>query len=434
MFKRYWKSSKNKDNRDQNRVNQNNGNQYDSNQYDSNQDDGNQDDGNQDDGNQDGNQKIPYDILTTYEKTEIKKFNQDKIYYCGDPKSKKLLGNNNFGYDNIHDCYILRKHDHIYYRYKIEHKLGNGQYGNVAKVIDIKNNQPCAIKIIKNTERHVDMCRHEINILIRLLNNLKLKENEKEKVILIKKEFIFRNHICIVTNLYYMNLYNYKCKYGGFSKYQIISICRDLLEGLKYLKSNNIIHADLKPENIFLYDSNGNNAVIGDFGLSLYNLAHKHNTNVQTIWYRSPEVVFNLYFDFAIDVWSLGAIIYELVTNEELFKAKTQEHLLVKFHEILGIPNIDYIDSSLKIRKYYNINGYPNNVYIRGKLVIPASNKIHEDTYLKELIDGCLQWEPLDRIHYDRAIEILDDELIKINNEKSNIFFEVPLLDNFKDN
>lgn len=231
-----------------------------------------------------------------------------------------------------------------------------------------------------------------------------------------------------------MNLYNYTCQYGRFSNYQIISITKDLFEGLKYLKSNNIIHADLKPENIFLYDSNATNVVIGDFGLSLYNLSLKYNNNVQTIWYRCPEVLFNIYFDFKIDIWSLGAIIYELVTNKELFKVKTPEHLLVRFHEILGIPDLDYIDSSLKIRKHYNINGYPSNIYINGKLVIPDSNNIPNNIFLKEIIDRCLQWDPLDRIDYDDAIKILNEEFSKINNEKSNIFFEVPLLENLNDN
>ena len=194
-----------------------------------------------------------------------------------------------------------------------------------------------------------------------------------------------------------MNLYNYKCAYENFQKKQIVSISKDLFEGLKYLKSNNIIHADLKPENIF-HDNSAQNAVISDFGLSLYNLSLKYNTNVQTVWYRSPEVLFNIYFDFAIDIWSLGATIYELVTNKELFKARTSENLLVRFHEILGIPELDYIDSCPKIRKHYNINGYPNNIYIKSNLVIPASNLLPNNLFLKDIIDGCLQWEPIDRM------------------------------------
>ena len=412
MFRKYWKNYKNQnnDNQDANKNKNDNikGDKKNENTM---------------------NQKIDYSNLTTYEKEEIKNFSKDKIYYCGDLKSKTLLGNKNYGFDNVNDCYMIRKNDHIYYRYKIEGKLGNGQYGNVAKVIDMKDNRLSAIKLIKNSSRHVDMCRQEIDILIRLINNLKLNKNEKEKIILIKKEFIFRNHLCIVTNLYYMNLYEFKCNHGGFSNNQIISISKDLFDGLKYLKYNNIIHADLKLENIFLYDSNANNVVIGDFGLSLYNLALKYNTNVQTIWYRSPEVLFNLNFDFSIDIWSLGAIIYELVTNKELFRAKTPEDLLVRFHEILGLPDLDYIDSSPKIRKHYNITGYPYNYYIKGRPVIPSSHKLPNNIYLKEIINGCLQWKPQDRIDYDDAKDMLN----KKTSINDSLFCEIPLDDTLGD-
>lgn len=404
MFRRYWKSSKNL-NKDDEILNETNEDTYKDKYNHKN--------------------RIPYENLTFYEKNEIKLFNQDKIYYCGDPKLKTANGKKNNGFDNENDCYILKKNDHIYYRYKIHNKLGNGQYGNVIRATDMKDQSECAIKIIKNTVRHVDMCKREVNILVRLLNNLKINIDEKEKIVLIKKEFYFRNHWCIVTELYYMNLYQYKCNYGSFSEYQIVSICKDLFSGLKYLKSNNIIHADLKPENIFLYDKNANNVVIGDFGLSMYNLSLKYNTNVQTMWYRCPEVIFNITFDFNIDIWSLGAIIYELVTNVELFRAKTQEHLLVKFHQILGIPHIDYIDSSLKIRKYYDINGYPENLYIKGKLIIPGSKKIPDHIFLKDIIDGCLQWDPLNRIDYDVAL----DRLNQINIKNLDIFNDVPILD-----
>ena len=134
--------------------------------------------------------------------------------------------------------------------------------------------------------------------------------------------------------------------------------------GLKYLKKNNIIHGDLKPENIFFYDKNCQNVVIGDFGLSLYNTPIKSNTNIQTMWYRAPEIVFNIPFDFTVDMWSLGAIIYEIISSKELFRAKIESHLLIVFHEVLGIPSLEFIESQPKISRYYDNSGYPKNIYI----------------------------------------------------------------------
>ena len=348
------------------------------------------------------------DQLTPYEKNEIKSFDKDKIFYTSALQYKLITGNNNNGYDDSHEYYMIRKYDHIYYRYKIINKLGNGQYGNAIHATDMKYNTPCAIKIIKNNQRYLFMCRQEIDFLIKLLNNLELGPNEKEKIILIKKEFYFRNHLCIVSKLYYLNLYQYQTKFGNLPLKNSKSVVKDLFLGLKYLKKNNIIHGDLKPENIFFYDNMCENVVIGDFGLSLYNTHIKSNTNIQTMWYRSPEVVFCIPFDFSVDLWSLGAIIYEIITSKELFRAKIESHLLIVFHEVLGIPSLEFIESHPKISRFYDNSGYPKNIYINGKIRTPSDKPIPTDMPLYDIIIGCLQWDRHKRIDYDKAIELID--------------------------
>jgi len=347
--------------------------------------------------------------LTSYEKNEIKKFNKDKIYYYSEHQYKLTNGPKNYGYDDVKDYYITRKYDHIYYRYNIIDKLGNGQYGNVIRATDMKYNTPCAIKIIKNNPRYVFMCQQEIDFLIKLLNNLELGPNDKEKVMLIKKEFNFRNHLCIVSKLYYLNLYQYRIKYGKLPFENIRIITKDLLEGLKYLKKNNIIQGDLKPENIFFYDKSCQNVVIGDFGLSLYNTPIKLNTNIQSMWYRAPEVIFDIPFDFSVDIWSLGTILYEIITLNELFRAKIEGNLLIVFHEVLGIPSLDFIESEPKISRYYDNSGYPKSIHIRGRVRIPGDKPILPNIPLYDIIIGCLQWEGRKRIDYDKAIKIIEN-------------------------
>ena len=363
--------------------------------------------------------KLNKNELTLFERDEIKTFSKNKLFYYGELKNKVANGKKNDNFDDTNEHYIIRKNDHIYYRYKIIDKLGAGQYGSVIKAQDMKYNTPCAIKIIRNNPRYLFMCRQEIDILIKLLNNLELMINEKEKIILIRKEFDFRNHLCIVTNLYYLNLYKYRYDFGFLPMTNNYKIIRDIFQGLKYLKQNNIIHGDLKPENIFLYDDTCENAVIGDFGLSLYNKRIKTNTNIQSMWYRAPEIIYNIDFDFAVDIWSLGGIIYELITSKELFRAKNEGHLLIVFHEILGLPDNNFINSNPKISRFYDNSGYPKSIHINGKVRSPNSRNIRKDIYLYELMMNCFEWDSKKRIDYDKAIKIIENELYQLESTSS---------------
>ena len=64
--------------------------------------------------------------------------------------------------------------------------------------------------------------------------------------------------------------------------------------------------SDLKPENIFLVDSHTYNIKVGDFGLAKIADKYQHDFNVQTCWYRSPEVVLHNQYSYEADLWSVG--------------------------------------------------------------------------------------------------------------------------------
>lgn len=101
-----------------------------------------------------------------------------------------------------------------------------------------------------------------------------------------------------------------------------------LCEGVKYLHENNIIHRDLKPSNILIT----NNVVkICDFGLSkVYHANQTLSYNVASLWYRAPEIFLRKAYDYKMDIWSLGCILYEMMIREVPFKGdfKTQLYLI----------------------------------------------------------------------------------------------------------
>lgn len=107
-----------------------------------------------------------------------------------------------------------------------------------------------------------------------------------------------------------------------------------LLRGLKYVHSANVLHRDLKPSNLLL---NANcDLKIGDFGLARTTSETDFMTEyVVTRWYRAPELLLNCSeYTAAIDIWSVGCILGEIMTREPLFPGKDYVHQLRLITEV----------------------------------------------------------------------------------------------------
>merc|ERR1712003_578088 len=111
-----------------------------------------------------------------------------------------------------------------------------------------------------------------------------------------------------------------------------------LLRGLKYIHSANVLHRDLKPSNLLL---NSNcDLKICDFGLARISdptLSHDNQFTeyVATRWYRAPEIMLNARgYNKPIDVWSAGCILCEMLTNQPLFPG---QHYLEQLNLIFNV-------------------------------------------------------------------------------------------------
>lgn len=121
---------------------------------------------------------------------------------------------------------------------------------------------------------------------------------------------------------------------------QIKCIMRQILEGIAYLHSMNVMHRDIKGSNILM--NNKGDIKIGDFGLARSsNSAQEMNyTNrVVTLWYRSPELLLgSCSYTTAIDLWSVGCLFAELLTLRPLFPGKKESSVLQMIFDKCGVP------------------------------------------------------------------------------------------------
>lgn len=96
---------------------------------------------------------------------------------------------------------------------------------------------------------------------------------------------------------------------------------------LKHLHDRKIIHRDIKPENVFLMKSNV--VKLGDFGVAtvLSNTLACAETMTGTPYYTSPEICMGRRYNSKTDIWSLGCVLYELVTFAHAFNGRSQRQL-----------------------------------------------------------------------------------------------------------
>lgn len=192
-----------------------------------------------------------YSQLTDFERKEI--LNYPKVYFVGCKKNKNkprllkhneincnsLINKSNYMYqtnqfDDFQNSYILIENDHIAYRYEILKFIGKGCFGDVVKAYDHCTGQEVAIKIIKNDPRYTRQANQEVQIL-KDLNSQQI--NGEYNVVKLIENFVFRNHVCVVFELLYINLYEAisRHKHKGFSQLLVCQFTYEILCCLELL-------------------------------------------------------------------------------------------------------------------------------------------------------------------------------------------------------
>ena len=210
--------------------------------------------------------------------------------------------------------------------FQIISKLGEGAYSTVFKVmrtVDGKTYALKKVKLLNLSDKEKENALNEVRILASVKSNyvVSYKEaffDEKDRTLCIVMEFADNGDL-------YQKIVEHKKKAMFFEESEIWRIFIQLVKGLKALHDLKILHRDLKSANVFLY-KNGD-AKIGDLNVSKVTRAGVGHTQTGTPYYASPEVWNDSPYDNKSDIWSLGCVLYEMITLKPPFRAQDMEGL-----------------------------------------------------------------------------------------------------------
>lgn len=315
------------------------------------------------------------------------------------------------------DYYTSQINHHILFRYQILKKLGKGTYSSVLKCFDHKKQNKIALKIMRKKIRFSASYIQEVKCLNIIRDNIKtynkVTHTTSDIITTFYGVFQWKGFNIIKMKLYNQNLYS--AKLGKLDMHIVRIIMVDIFEGLNFLKQQGIIHGDLKPENVF-FINDSYNVVLGDFGLSLVAEDEYQNMyNIQTRWYRAPEIILNVPYIYYIDMWSAGAIMLELFLGKAMFSSKDEYELFYITEKIVGTEFINkherYNPKQNTFLKIYNTK---KHTYDKGyicerteSLICQINNsKVKEINYL---VKNIFLWDAGLRITPYLAIKYLID-------------------------
>jgi serine/threonine protein kinase len=288
-------------------------------------------------------------------------------------------------------------------RYHIVEEVGRGCYSTVYKAIDPQTNQKVAIKQIKVFDqnqglpqaffREVAQMRQLKDDNILKLLNVFVANDSKTYLVL---EYCDYDLDGLIKN-------NSPCH--GLPVQFVKSYFRQLVSAVAKCHKQGIIHRDLKPSNVLI--TRNNVVKLADFGLSRnFSTSSANKTfNVVTPGYRAPEIILgDPNYGFESDVWSLGTILFEMVTGLQLFRPRTTTDAsqLAAIINILGKPTTDDFPNAQSMKNFNLVQFCFNNENQLPELLREAFTGEFAEAI--SLIEGMLCYNPEERITLEEVL------------------------------
>ncbi|XP_035496556.1 dual specificity tyrosine-phosphorylation-regulated kinase 2-like isoform X4 [Scophthalmus maximus] len=291
-------------------------------------------------------------FLTAHELQEIN--NYKEVWYWGQNahkiKSSERQDTKDGGYSAIID-------DHLAYRFQILDVIGTGFSSQVFKCMDHKTMENVAVKVFRNN----------------------LSEDLRKAV--------------------------KKTKTPGFGEEEIRKYTIDVLKCLQLLKKNDIVHGDLKTDNVLLHKKGkGKHVAVCDYGGS-YHMKHSDKPLVHTVNYMAPELLLGKRCGPAIDMWSLGCISAELHIGDRLFIGSNDVCLFGCIMQVLGVPPANLLAKSPYRHMFFDSEGLPLlREKIRCNSTTLAQKLDSKNADFIDFIERCLEYNPKKRMTPEQAM------------------------------
>ncbi|XP_066502891.1 pre-mRNA processing factor 4Bb isoform X2 [Hoplias malabaricus] len=314
-------------------------------------------------------------------------------------------------------------------RYDVYGYTGQGVFSNVVRARDTaRAGQEVAVKIIRNNELMQKTGLKELEFLKKLND---ADPDDKFHCLRLFRHFYHKQHLCLVFEPLSMNLREVLKKYGkdvGLHIKAVRSYSQQLFLALKLLKRCNILHADIKPDNILVNESK-TILKLCDFGSASHVADNDITPYLVSRFYRAPEIIIGKLYDYGIDMWSVGCTLYELYTGKILFPGSSNNHMIKLAMDLKGkMPN-KMIRKGLFKDQHFDQN--LNFLYIevdkvteREKVTVMSTINPTKDLLadliggqrlpeeqrkkvmqLKDLLDGTLMLDPAKRISINQALQ-----------------------------
>jgi serine/threonine protein kinase len=228
-------------------------------------------------------------------------------------------------------------------------KIGQGAYGKVVKISSCGTDY-----VIKTNLEDKAVSLMEISII---------KQMKQPNVINICNYQLEQEKVKIIMP-YMDGSLDSMLKNNSLNKENIVKYFKQICMGLQECHKNDIIHRDIKIENI-VYDAKSDLFKLIDFGISVsYSSVRDYlDPNMAcTFTYRAPEaLLLNRHYNYKVDIWALGVVFYYILTNKYLYNDYDNTEALNSIFKIFGTPDIQEYPELYKYQYVQYLSKYPRN-------------------------------------------------------------------------